>query len=51
MSAIEVRGLRKSFGGTEVLRGVDLDVAQGEVAIILGPSGSGKSTLLSLIHI
>ncbi|MCA0154905.1 amino acid ABC transporter ATP-binding protein [Tsukamurella sp. M9C] len=50
MSAIEVRGLRKSFGGTEVLRGVDLDVAQGEVAIILGPSGSGKSTLLRCIN-
>ncbi|BDH57267.1 amino acid ABC transporter ATP-binding protein [Tsukamurella sp. PLM1] len=50
MSAIEVRGLRKSFGGTEVLRGVDLDVAQGEVAIVLGPSGSGKSTLLRCIN-
>jgi len=50
MSAIEVRGLRKSFGGTEVLRGIDLDVAQGEVAIILGPSGSGKSTLLRCIN-
>ncbi|TWS24919.1 amino acid ABC transporter ATP-binding protein [Tsukamurella sputi] len=50
MSAIEVRGLRKSFGGTEVLHGVDLDVAQGEVAIILGPSGSGKSTLLRCIN-
>ncbi|MBS4099800.1 amino acid ABC transporter ATP-binding protein [Tsukamurella paurometabola] len=50
MSAIEVRGLRKSFGGTEVLRGVDLDVAEGEVAIVLGPSGSGKSTLLRCIN-
>ncbi|BDD82847.1 ATP-binding protein [Tsukamurella pulmonis] len=50
MSAIEIRGLRKSFGGNEVLRGVDLDVAPGEVAIILGPSGSGKSTLLRCIN-
>lgn len=50
MSAIEIRGLRKSYGGTEVLRGIDLDVAPGEVAIILGPSGSGKSTLLRCIN-
>ncbi len=50
MSAIEIRGLRKSFGGNEVLRGIDLDVAPGEVAIILGPSGSGKSTLLRCIN-
>ncbi|WP_019203112.1 amino acid ABC transporter ATP-binding protein [Tsukamurella sp. 1534] len=50
MSAVEIRGLTKSFAGREVLRGVDLDVAPGEVAIVLGPSGSGKSTLLRCIN-
>ncbi|GAA4384378.1 amino acid ABC transporter ATP-binding protein [Tsukamurella soli] len=50
MSAIEVRGLRKSFGGRTVLDGVDLDVAAGEVVVVLGPSGSGKSTLLRCIN-
>ncbi|RLK53887.1 amino acid ABC transporter ATP-binding protein [Actinokineospora cianjurensis] len=43
---LRLRGLRKSFGELEVLRGVDLDVAPGEVVCVIGPSGSGKSTLL-----
>src|SRR4051795_12150399 len=43
---LQVRGLRKSFGRTEVLRGIDLSVAPQELVFIIGPSGSGKSTLL-----
>jgi len=43
---LEIRGLRKSFNGVEVLRGIDLKVAPRELVFIIGPSGSGKSTLL-----
>ncbi|MFD9336250.1 amino acid ABC transporter ATP-binding protein [Streptomyces sp. NPDC060028] len=47
---VEVRGVHKSFGPLEVLRGVDLKVRAGGVTVILGPSGSGKSTLLRTIN-
>jgi phospholipid/cholesterol/gamma-HCH transport system ATP-binding protein len=43
---VKVRGLRKSFDGHEVLRGLDFDVQPGEVFVIMGPSGSGKTVLL-----
>ena len=43
---LEIEGLRKSFGDTEVLRGIDLEVDREELVFIIGPSGSGKSTLL-----
>jgi phospholipid/cholesterol/gamma-HCH transport system ATP-binding protein len=43
---VQVRGLRKSFNGTPVLKGIDLEVEQGEVFVIMGPSGGGKSVLL-----
>ena len=47
---VEIRGVHKSFGDLEVLRGIDLTIAPGEVTAILGPSGSGKSTLLRSIN-
>jgi len=47
---ISVRNLRKSFGSVEVLKGVNLDIAEKEVVVIIGPSGSGKSTLLRCIN-
>jgi polar amino acid transport system ATP-binding protein len=47
---VRIRGLRKSFGSHTVLDGVDLDVGEGEVAVLLGPSGAGKSTLLRCVN-
>ena len=47
---LEVKNVRKSFGGLEVLKGVDLTVNRGDVAVILGPSGSGKTTLLRCVN-
>jgi len=47
---VRIRGLRKRYGGREVLGGIDLDVRPGSVMCIIGPSGSGKSTLLSCIN-
>ena len=47
--SLELKGLRKSFGKTEIIRGVNLAVASGERVAIIGPNGAGKSTLFNLI--
>lgn len=48
-SEIELKGLKKSFGPTEVIRGIDLSVVKGERHAIIGPNGAGKSTLFGLV--
>ncbi len=49
MAAVHIRNIHKHFGGTHVIRGVDVDIADGEFAVLVGPSGCGKSTLLRMI--
>jgi ABC-type sugar transport system ATPase subunit len=49
MSALQLRGVRKRFGGVEAVAGVDLDVHDGELLVVVGPSGCGKSTLLRCV--
>lgn len=47
---LEIKKLRKSFGGQEILKGIDLTVEKGDVVAIIGPSGAGKTTLLRCIN-
>jgi len=49
MAAIDIAGVRKSFGSVPVLRGIDLAIRDGEFVVLVGPSGCGKSTLLRLV--
>ena len=50
MSAIVVRGLRKSYGGVEAVRGVDFEIEEGEVFGLLGPNGAGKTTTVEILE-
>ena len=49
MATVRLRDIRKSYGATEVIKGVDIDIADGEFVVFVGPSGCGKSTLLRMI--
>ncbi len=49
MAGLTLRDVRKSYGATQVMHGVDLDIEDGEFVVFVGPSGCGKSTLLRMI--
>ena len=49
MANVQLRDIHKSFGATNIIKGIDLDIAHGEFVVFVGPSGCGKSTLLRLI--
>src|SRR5579875_1094533 len=49
MASVELRSVRKSFGATEIIHGVSIDIGDGEFVVLVGPSGCGKSTLLRMI--
>jgi multiple sugar transport system ATP-binding protein len=49
MAAVTIRGVRKQYGSTQVLHGMDLDIHDGEFLVLVGPSGCGKSTLLRMV--
>ena len=50
MAILEVKGIKKNFGSTEVLKGIDFSLEKGEVLAIIGSSGSGKTTLLRCLN-
>src|SRR5438552_2292330 len=49
MASVAIRDVRKAFGATEVIHGVDVNIGDGEFVVLVGPSGCGKSTLLRMI--
>jgi multiple sugar transport system ATP-binding protein len=49
MASVSIRGVRKAFGSTQVLHGVDVEIPDGEFCVLVGPSGCGKSTLLRMV--
>src|SRR6476659_3139716 len=49
MASVQIRGIQKAFGSTQVIRGVDIDIEDGQFTVLVGPSGCGKSTLLRML--
>ena len=49
MASVSLKGIRKNYGAAEIIKGVDIDIADGEFTVFVGPSGCGKSTLLRMI--
>ncbi|MFG1360073.1 ABC transporter ATP-binding protein [Xanthobacter pseudotagetidis] len=49
MATVDIRGVKKAYGATQVIHGVDVDIRDGEFVVLVGPSGCGKSTLLRMI--
>jgi ABC-type sugar transport system ATPase subunit len=49
VARVQIKGLRKTFGQTDVLHGIDLDISSGEFMVFVGPSGCGKTTTLRMI--
>ncbi|MFL9925561.1 sn-glycerol-3-phosphate ABC transporter ATP-binding protein UgpC [Herbaspirillum lusitanum] len=49
MASVQIRAVKKQFGSTQIIRGVDIDIADGEFTVLVGPSGCGKSTLLRML--
>ena len=49
-NVLKVRGLKKSFGNIEVLKGIDLDIIKGQILVLVGPSGGGKTTFLRCVN-
>src|ERR671921_420864 len=49
MASVQIRNVKKAYGGTRVIHGVSVDIQDGEFVILVGPSGCGKSTLLRTI--
>ena len=50
MNAVSVRGLRKSYGSAEAVRGIDFEIPTGEVFGLLGPNGAGKTTTIEILE-
>ena len=49
MGALSFKGVKKRYGDTQVIHGIDCEVADGELIVVVGPSGCGKSTLLRMV--
>ena len=49
MASVQIRAVKKQFGSTQIIRGVDIDIADGDFTVLVGPSGCGKSTLLRML--